>query len=243
MLRYSNSIPSQWGESINGITTNFHTEKKEIALTFDACGSHHDGFDKKLIQFLIKEKIPATLFINARWIDKNNKTFKKLAANPLFEIENHGLQHKPCSVNGASAYGLAGTASVPELVQEVEGNAKKIESITGRKPKFFRSGTAYYDDVAVSIITSMGYTIAGYSVLGDAGATFPAKKVKAALLSATPGSIVICHMNHPEKETAEGVIAAIPRLKRQGFTFVTLEQVLMQGRFINRPDDTRQSKN
>jgi len=41
-----------------------------------------------------------------------------------------------------------------------------------------------------------------------------------ALLGAAPGSIVILHMNHPEGETAEGVMAAVPELKNRGFEFV-----------------------
>ena len=30
--------PQQWGENVTGVTTAFHSDKKEIALTFDACG-------------------------------------------------------------------------------------------------------------------------------------------------------------------------------------------------------------
>jgi hypothetical protein len=58
--------------------------------------------------------------------------------------------------------------------------------------------------------------------LGDAGATFNQSQIKNALLSSQNGAVVICHMNHPEKATAEGVMAAIPELKRRGFRFVKL---------------------
>jgi peptidoglycan/xylan/chitin deacetylase (PgdA/CDA1 family) len=64
--------------------------------------------------------------------------------------------------------------------------------------------------------------VVGFSVLGDRGATYSREQVKNALLSANTGSIIICHMNHPEKETAEGVIDAIPELKKKGFEFVKL---------------------
>jgi polysaccharide deacetylase 2 family uncharacterized protein YibQ len=40
------------------------------------------------------------------------------------------------------------------------------------------------------------------------------------------GDDVICHFNHPEKETFEGVKQAIPILKEQGFSFVKLEDVI-----------------
>jgi len=39
---------------------------------------------------------------------------------------------------------------------------------------------------------------------------------------AKPGSIIIYRMNHPEKDTAEGIMAVVPLLKQRGFHFVKL---------------------
>jgi len=219
---FEGKVPTQWAEVVPGVRTKIDTKEKVIALTLDACGSKGDGYDAVLIDYLTKNNIPATLFINARWIDKNPAIFKQLAQNPLFEIENHGMSHKPCSVNGKSVYGIAGTKNVSEVVEEIEGNGRKIEALTGRKPIFYRSGTAYYDEIGVQIAQKLGYQVAGFSVLGDRGATYSKAEVKNALLGATSGSIIICHMNHPEKETAEGVIEAIPELKNKGFKFIKL---------------------
>ena len=205
-----------------GVKTRIDTDKNIIALTLDACGSEGDGYDAALVDYLVKNKIPATLFINARWIDKNPDIFKQLAGNPLFEIENHGFQHKPCSVSGKSIYGIQGTKNVGEVVDEIEKNGRKIQALTGRRPKYYRSGTAYYDEVGVKIAERLGCEVVGFSVLGDRGATYSRTQVKNALLSASAGSIIICHMNHPEKETAEGLVEAIPVLKKKGFKFVKL---------------------
>lgn len=220
---FENQTPRQWGENVTGVKTNLDTQEKVIALTMDACGSPLGmAYDERLVDFLKKERIPATLFINARWIDKNLSTFKELASNPLFEIGNHGLEHKPASVNGKSIYNLQGTNSVEELVDEIELNARKIESITHKRPKYFRSGTAYYDEVAVSIANKLNHQVVGFSILGDAGATFSTKKVEEAFLKAKKGEIVIIHMNHPTSDTAQGTINAITKLKQKGFKFVKL---------------------
>ena len=169
---YKNQTPKEWGERVAGVKTQLDTSEKVIALTFDACGGPRGGrVDTVLIEFLRKEKIPATLFISGSWIDANPAVFKTLAADPLFEIENHGLAHKPCSVNGNKAYGIKGTASVAELVDEIEKNGRKIEAVTGGKPKFYRPGTAYCDEVAVKVAGELGYEVVNYNVLGDAGAT------------------------------------------------------------------------
>ena len=215
--------PTQWGETVTGIKTKLDTQEKVIALTMDACGSPQGmAYDEKLVDFLKKENIPATLFINARWIDKNLSTFKSLASNPLFEIGNHGLEHKPASVNGKSIYGLNGSKNVSELIDEIELNARKIESITNKRPKYFRSGTAYYDEVAVKISNALHHEVVGFSILGDRGATYNEKEVEDAFLKAKKGEIVIIHMNHPESQTANGTIKAIKELKEKGFKFVKL---------------------
>jgi peptidoglycan/xylan/chitin deacetylase (PgdA/CDA1 family) len=221
--RFSARKPAQWGERVPGVRTRLATDEKVIALTLDACGSAGGkGVDSRLMDFLVHERIPATLFINARWIDANPELFRRLAANPLFEIANHGLRHKPASVSGRSIYGIQGTKDTVELVEEIELNARKIETIIGQRPKLYRSGTAYYDEVAVEIARALGHEVAGFSILGDAGATYTAAQVTAALLGATAGDVIICHMNHPESGTGAGIMAAVPELKRRGFSFVRM---------------------
>ncbi len=221
--KYQNKTPVYWGERAKGVKRRIDTNEKIIALTFDACGSKKDGYDRELIDFLIKENVPATLFINKRWIDKNKETFEFLSNNPLFDIQNHGLKHVPASINGKSIYGIKGTKNVEELIDEVQVNADYIYDLTGKKPLYFRSGTAFYDEWASEIITLLGYKPIGFSVLGDRGATYNKYQVEKALLSAKNGDIVIFHMNHPEKQTAQGVIRAIPKLKKQGFKFVLIK--------------------
>lgn len=225
MSNYSGKTPKEWGENVAGVKRHLATDQKVLALTLDACGSAKGkGVDQKLIDFLVREKIPATLFINARWIDANPGLFRELAANPLFEIGNHGMWHKPASINGRSVYGIDGTRDVRELVEEIELNARKIEAITGKRPELYRSGTAYYDELAVKISNELGHKVAGFSVLGDAGATFPAQKVQAALLASKPGDIILAHMNHPESGTGAGIMAEVPELKKKGFRFVRMSE-------------------
>src|SRR5690625_2929022 len=65
--------PVEWGEHVSGVKTRIKTDKKKFALTFDACGGDHgNGYDEELIEFLKKEQIPATLFVNERWIDRKS---------------------------------------------------------------------------------------------------------------------------------------------------------------------------
>jgi peptidoglycan/xylan/chitin deacetylase (PgdA/CDA1 family) len=223
--KFAGRVPKEWAEVVRGVKTRLDTDQKVLALTFDACGGPKKlGYDARLIQYLQSEKISATLFVSGRWIDANPGIFKKLSKNPLFEIENHGLNHKPCSAIGRSVYGIEGTKSVGEIYNEIELNALKIQTLTGRKPKYYRPATAFCDEICVEITNALGYQVVNFSILGDAGATYSKKQVKKALLNAPLSSIILMHMNHPESETAEGVIQAIPELKKRGFTFVKLSE-------------------
>lgn len=177
-----------------------------------------------MIDYLIKENIKATLFVNYRWIESNKDTFLELAKNSLFEIENHGYSHKPLSVTENSIYNIEGTNSVEEVIKEIKLNEKAIYELTGIKTKYFRSGTAYYDEVAINIAEDLGYKIAGYSINGDGGATFSKGEVEDSLKQSKSGDIVICHFNQPQKETFEGLKDILSTLKNEGYKFVRLDK-------------------
>jgi peptidoglycan/xylan/chitin deacetylase (PgdA/CDA1 family) len=211
--------PAQWGMALAGIATSFVPTGRQIALTFDACPG---ACDDALLDTLQRNAVPAVLFLNSRWIDAHPARAAQLAADPLFDIGNHGTRHVPLSVSGRSAYGIAGTRSVDEAVNEVWTNHQKITALTGRPPAWFRTGTAHYDDVAVAIVHELGEIPLGFTVNGDAGATARAAAVRSTIAAATPGSIVIAHMNHPGSGTAAGVAAVIPQMRAAGWEFVAL---------------------
>ncbi len=225
--RYSEKKPTAWGEAVPKVIRRLPTSDRVVALTLDACGGQSgSGYDAKLIKTLRRADVPATLFVNARWIRANRRTFGQLAADPLFEIANHGTEHRPLSVTGRSVYGMAGTASVGEVVDEVAINQRLITRLTGTAPAFFRSGTAYYDDVAVRVVADLGLRVVNFDVLGDAGATYSAAQVADAMLTSKPGSIILAHMNQTASGTAEGIKRALPELRQRGFRFVHLSDYL-----------------
>lgn len=221
--KYKNHKPINWGEMVPGVVTAIDTEDKIIALTLDACGGRiGSGYDKELIDYLNAEGIPATLFISGEWIKNNSNIMEELTQNPLFQIENHGYQHKPLSVEGNTAYGIASTASIDEVINEILSNEELIMGYTGGRTQYFRSGTAYYDEIAVLIAEELGYRVINYNILGDAGGSFNKKQVTNAILSSKPGSIVLLHMNRPASDISAGVKAAIPQLRERGYSFVLL---------------------
>jgi len=218
----SSSTNLAWGSNLPGITSALPVseDEKVLYLTLDAC---EGSVDEALINSLIKHNVPATLFINMHWINRNPKSFMKLAENPLFQIENHGTKHLPASVSGRSIYGIKGTSSKEELIAEIMVNQEKIKNLTDKEPKWYRSGTAYYDKEAVKIIKEeLQLNIAGFAISLDAGATLTAQEVYGRAMKAKSGDILLAHINHPESETAKGLEKAIPKLLAKGFVFKVL---------------------
>ena len=223
--RYRGVTPTQWGTSLPGIATTFAASGRQIALTFDACPG---AGDDALLAILERNAVPALLFLSSVWIDANPGRAEQLAANPLFEIGNHGTRHVPLSVTGRSAYGIRGTRSADEAVTEVWTNHTRLAALTGKPPTWFRSGTAYYDDVGVAIVNELGERPLGFRVGADNGARASAAQVRSDITGAAPGSVVLAHMNHPESGTAAGVSDAITALRASGWEFVSLPGQILQ---------------
>ena len=212
-----------WGLEAPGVLTRLPPGPQGIALTFDFCGgSGGSGYDQALVDTLRQRHVPATLFLNSRWITANPATARQLAADPLFEVANHGTSHKPLSTTGNTAYGIPGTKNAGEVYDEIMPNDGVLAGITGKRPRYFRPGTAYMDDVAVDILGALGVKAAGFSINGDGGATFPAAVVAKEVGRARAGDVVICHGNHPNGGTAEGVKQALDKLLAAGMSFTHL---------------------
>jgi len=217
---FSGQIPHEWGESVSGVKTRLKTKDKVVALGVDTCDLMDKGQDAKLIKFLAAENIPATLFVCGEWADKNDAFLKKLAANPLFEIANQGASHKACSVSGKTVNGVSGTSNVKELFEEIEQNARKIETATGTLPQYYHAGFGYYDEVAVRIVRALGYEALGSSGCESRGQNPKKKRVPDALANPVAGAIAILGGVPLQSSFADRTIKAVRKLQSEGYKFV-----------------------
>ena len=200
---------------------------KRVALTLDACSGKYDD---DLIEFLVRNRIPATIFATKKWLDHNAFGVSIIKAHlDLFDVEDHGENHVPAVIGvGRKVYGIPGEPDLMHLRREVTEGAKAIEQVMGVSPHWYRGATAEYDPQAIEEIRKEGYKIAGFSVNADAGATLKRAVIEERLKHVKSGDVIIAHMNKPAGDTAEGLSVALIGLLRAGFVFVRLDQVDLQ---------------
>ena len=204
--KYESAAPRQWGLEVDGVMTHVESGSGRAALTLDACGGPHgSGVDRELLNQLQRRGISATLFVNQRWCSENQSTMEQLVDEKFFELANHGTSHRPLSVDGRSAYGVAGTASVVEVFDEIMENQEYLADTYEVQCQYMRSGTAHWDEIAVSICADLGLTALGFTTNLDDGATAAAEDVTPAMYDLTPGGIRPGHFNQPAAGTGQGI--------------------------------------
>jgi peptidoglycan/xylan/chitin deacetylase (PgdA/CDA1 family) len=197
---------------------------KKIALTLDACSGQYDS---DLINFLIQNRIPATIFATKKWLDHNPFGLSVIKAHlDLFDVEDHGEKHIPAVIGAdRKIYGISGEPDVIHLRREVIEGARAVEKATGIAPHWYRDATAEYDAQSIKEIGKLGYKIAGFSVNADHGATSKKVTIEKRLEHVKAGDVIIAHMNKPASDTAEGLAVGLAYLLKAGFVFVRLDQV------------------
>lgn len=195
----------------------------EVALTLDACMG---AADMRIIDGLVANAIPATIFATRRWLTHNPKVVHLLVSHPeLFEIEDHGAEHLPAVIGTSRPYGLTPAGTANGVFNEVMGGAQAVQAATGAAPRWYRGAAALYTQDALELIAAMGLRIGGFSLNGDLGATASEQTAEARIASARSGDVILSHVNQPGRAAGAGVIRGVLDLKAKGFRFVRLEDV------------------
>jgi peptidoglycan/xylan/chitin deacetylase (PgdA/CDA1 family) len=195
-----------------------------VALTLDACSGKYDD---ELIRFLIRNRIPATIFATKKWLVRNPYGVSVIKAHlDLFDVEDHGEKHIPAVIGAdREVYGIAGMPNLVHLRREVIEGARAVESMIGVAPHWYRGATGIYDPKAIEEIGRLGYKIAGFSINADSGATLSTAAIQKRLSHVKAGDVIIAHMNKPESDSAEGLAAGLVQLIGKGLVFVRLDRV------------------
>jgi peptidoglycan/xylan/chitin deacetylase (PgdA/CDA1 family) len=197
-------------------------ESKKIALTFDACPTGKpEEYDDKVIDLLVRENVPATLFMSGRWVEKNPEKAKYLAGLPQFEIAAHSYYHP---------HMLEKTDERDQ--REFKSTQAVIRRVTGKTPRYFRPPYGEVDDRVAKLAAAAGLVTIQYDIpSGDPDPRLSAARIARSIIkNAKGGSIIVFHMNKNGVHTAEALPDIIRGLREKEFTLVTVGELLRQGK-------------
>ncbi len=230
---------------------------KLVALTFDLCELSHEvaGYEGRIIDTLRKENVKATLFAGGKWMRSHMARTQQLMTDPLFEIANHSEAHRNLRLLSGEA--LSDEILGPERAwQDIRTNLSQnqclanipdaMQSIPPRM-RMFRFPYGACNPQALNAVNDAGLLAVQWDVsTGDPSPGTSAEAiVRTAIKRVKPGSILIGHANGRGWHTADALPLVIAGLKKEGYGFVTVSELLAAGKpviadtcYDNRPGDS-----
>lgn len=184
---------------------------KCIALTFDA-GPAEDT--PHLLDILKEKKVHATFFLLGKnHVKKHPETVRRLAAEG-HEIANHTWSHK-----------ILTDRKPAEIRAELEKTQDAIADITGKKPRLMRPPQGRTDDTISGICKDLGLSQILWSATAKDYSTTDSALIRKRIVDqASKDGIILLHDIY--KGTVPAVPGIIDTLKKQGYTFVTVPQLM-----------------
>jgi len=193
------------------------TDKKQIAISFDAAWGNDDTED--LIRILKEYDVPATFFVVGAWVDKYPESVKALH-DAGHQIHNHSNSHPNMP-----------QLSKAQMRDEIESCNKKIESITGKCPTLFRPPYGDYDNSTIETIKEMNmYTIQWDVDSLDWKDNATAESICSRVTKRVQnGSIVLFH--NDAEHTPEALPNILKCLKDEGYEFVFINDLILKDNY------------
>lgn len=231
--------------------------KKLVALTFDLCELSHEiaGYEGRIIDTLRKENVKATLFAGGKWMRSHIDRTQQLMSDPLFEVANHSEAHRNLRLLNGEALSdeILGPERAWENIRknlsEKQCLASMPDAIQSIPPRLslFRFPYGACNPQSLNAVNDAGLLAIQWDVsTGDPSpGTSAAAIVRTAVKRVKPGSILIGHANGRGWHTPDALPLAIAALKKEGYTFVTVSELLAAGKpviaptcYDNRPGDS-----
>lgn len=210
-------------ESIGAVVTerklpiySVETDKKQIAITFDAAWSNSDT--DEIISILNKYNAKATFFFTGQWVSKfPNDVLKFHAAGN--ECANHSDSHPHID-----------KLSVEEIKADTEKCNDKLKALTGKAPTLYRGPYGEYNNTLLDMLEEMKIFCIQWDIDSR---DWQGKTVDEMHSSVTKnvrnGSIILFH--NDTKNTPAALDKILSTLSKDGYKFVTVSELIYKKDF------------
>lgn len=191
------------------------TDKKQVALSFDAAWGNEDT--QEILDILAKHEINVTFFMTGGWVESYPDDVKAIYAAG-HDLGNHSENHKNMS-----------QLSIQERKEELMKVHDKVKQLTGAEMNLFRPPYGDYNSDVIVDAKACGY----YTIQWDVDSLDWKDYGVDAIVNTVcnhkhlgNGSIILCH--NGAKYTAQALESMITGLKEKGYEIVPVSQLIYE---------------
>lgn len=204
------------------------TDKKQVALSFDAAWGNEDT--GRILETLKKHNVKVTFFMTGGWVESYPDDVKAILAAG-HDLGNHSENHKNMS-----------QISDEECQEELMTVHTKVQELTGYEMCLFRPPYGDYDNHVITNAHKCGYYPIQWSIDSldwkDYGADDIVKRVVESD-KLNNGAIILMH--NGAKYTADALERVITGLQDKGYEIVPISQLIYKDKYHMKADGTQVS--
>lgn len=198
--------------------------KKDIYLTFD--NGYENGYTEKILDILKEEKVPAAFFVTGHYLESAPELVERMAYEGHI-IGNHSWHHPDMT-----------KISDEKIKKELEMVRAETEKITDKKHMaYLRPPRGIFSERTIAVAKEAGYTHVFWSLAfvdwntdQQKGAQYSYDKI---MTQIHPGAVLLLHT--VSKDNADALGKVIRDLKEQGYTFKSLDDLMLSQNGVKDP--------
>lgn len=222
-VKSKNGVPADAGPELHSIAEKHHaiykhnTQDKVLYLTFD--NGYENGYTARVLDILKAQKVPGIFFVTGHYL----KTAPDLAKRMVKEghlIGNHSWHHPDLT-----------TLSSEKIIIELDTVRKETKKLTGQKTmQYLRPPRGIFSERTMDIANRAGYVHIFWSLAykdwdinNQKGSAYAYNEI---MKQIHPGAILLIHTI--SKDNADALEKVITDLKKQGYSFKSIDDLLMK---------------
>lgn len=206
---------NRWADTEDGAVRHVYSPNKVIAVTVD--DGPYPGATERILDVLREENVKATFFVLGKSARAYPELFRRTVAEG-HEIASHGYSH-----------GNMARSSRAECEREWTRTEAVLAELGVEKITLFRPPSGAYGQTLTTAAKERGYRVVLWDVdprdWEGASSDVIAERI---LAKAESGSIILLHDGQYPIYSADALRRVIPHLKAEGYSFVTVGELLGQ---------------